>query len=522
MRLHRTNIFLTLGSGTRTLIFGDRQTRILGGKLHETFGARTTHPLLIHKPVAASIRGAGTQSGRHRLELLHEGLPPILVDRSSRPLGTLGRDLEQALSPTGRWAIRNLLIGGLRPDLQPLARAFAMFDNATDWTGLNDPARSAMQNATVLLLNGVIRRADWAGLGMTPPPGLPDTGLPNLTAVEGAFRSALQVFHRPTATDFDLAFFTEAFAGFVCSEFALRDLTGFGPGFPQPVLKFAGVPDSSLFLCFAEAAFAFLAAGLNTKFWGPLLPSFVAGARSFGSWYWDHTTRTRHAYSVGPLAAPMDRSGQLALVESFRQLTIAELERTFGDAARAALLEELVGTVPDAGPPARHSIDVQYQLLRRITPTAVTSTSSTPTAGPIPVLADSIDSGQFALATHPREHALLTAIRSIDPAPRIPLCNDPVQQEAALLRHLNAVFAGKTFADPLAPALKFQVKLCKGVPSVWNPATKQCDPPDAGAALRLKVVRHTPSYNPCSTTDADSNARDTEWELLAKTANAKG
>ena len=379
-----------------------------------------------------------------------------------------------------------------------------------------------MQNATTTLLNGVIRRADWAGLGLPPPATLIGRGLPNLQMVESAFHNALQVFHRSGATPatFDLAFFHEAFAGFVCSEFALRNLAGFPPGFPQPALKFAGVPDSTLFFCFAEAALAFCAAGLNAKFWQPLLPILVAGARSFTHWYWDHTTRSRHAYSGGPLATAMPRDAQKHLVESMRHMTVAELELAFGDIVREALIDELTGTVPNAGPPPKHQVDLQYRLLRRITPASPMTFGSGATTGPVPILPDTIDSGQFAQGTSARELAVESAVRNLDRTPRIDLMDDLDQQAARLMDHVQATFAGKTFADPIAPALRLAVKPCKAVPSVLNPATGQCDPVDAGASLRLKVVRHVPGSPPCSIANADSNANDTSWELLVKTANA--
>ncbi|MBK8098882.1 MAG: hypothetical protein IPK26_17350 [Planctomycetes bacterium] len=520
MRIHRTNLFLNLGNGTKTLIFGDRQTRIVAARLHELFGVNAVQPMVVQTPIALSIRGRGSQAGRHRIELFHEGLPPILVatnEKALRGASTLG-----ALSPTGRWAVRNELISHLPTAIQPLASAFAAFDQATDWTGLTDPQRATMQAATTTLLNGVIRRAAWAGLAMTPPAALVGRGLPDLPSVEAAFRNALQAFHRPApgAAAFDLAFFQEAFAGFVGSEFALRNLNGLPPGFPEPALKFAGVPDSSLFFCFAEAAFAFHAAGLNARFWQQLLPIFVAGARSFTEWYWDGTARHRHAYSGGPLAVAMPRAEQMALAAHYATMTTAELELLFGDIVRRALLAELTGIVPLTGPQPAHKVDLQYRLLRRISAVAPSNFGGPEPTGPVPVLPDTIDSGKFDQGTTSRELAIEAAVRSLDKKQRIDLIDDPDQQTVELLNHLRATFAGKTFSDPIAPAIRFEIKLCKGAPSVWNPDTKQCDPPDIGASLRLKVVRYVPGSGPCSVANADNNGNDTGLELSVQTANA--
>ncbi len=188
--------------------------------------------------------------------------------------------------------------------LPKLALAMCAFDRGTDPTQLREDGddKSAVQieDLTQYLIHRVKQRAGY-GVHRRPfdPPRVPPMGDPSklreqIHAVETRFRLALlEAFPPQVGSVFPIRKFEQTFAAFVGGEIRT--------GLLDPIegaddLAMHGVPDSANYFCFAEAVLLFLHCGIETKFWTPILRTFVGGAQFFASLYWDRKSRSWSSY----------------------------------------------------------------------------------------------------------------------------------------------------------------------------------------------------------------------------------
>ena len=502
----RSHLVVPLQADTSLLAFAHRQTQVLRGWLRDDDATRVElepDPGLIALTIPKRDRIA---AGNRRIEVEYQGLPPVFVEQWPS-LSSLDDDQKGSLDPSRRLAVRLRLILDLPAEARPFAEAWARFDQATDWTGLPTPSADEARSVGAILMNRVVRRAGWAAAARPMPEATMHEFRRSLLSVETVFRDALDVFHAPGGTRFEPDFFAQAFAGFVGSEFALRNASG---TYRVPTLKFAGVPDSAMFYCFAEAAICFIQLGRDVQFWRWLLRHFVAGARLFTDSYWDGSRRDRYAYSKGALAVPLPRNEHLQLVAQLAADTDSLIE-TFGTIAQEALGNELNGLNCGAGAPPRERVAVTFKLLRRSStakPAATTGQSPSQPAPEEPTYEDVSGQHQQLL------RGLLTGTRN----DAVPLVDDPDLQRDVLDLHARRRFQRTSTQFAGRPV---RMKPCAGKPSTWNPDTKQCDPPQVGASLRFKMVAAGPGDDPCAPSVIDDVSKDTDFELIVATANAR-
>lgn len=496
MTLLRTYLDVILTKDADLLVFAHRQMRLLDGSSVLGCTSRVTRgPGTITLQVDKKL-----SAGLHRLEVVYEGLPPIFVD--GKILDEITKKQEQTFEPDSRLLVRLDLINKyLDEAIHPLANALARFDHATDWTGLTATLFDEARSIGTILMNRVVRRAGWSAAARPMPAATIHEFPASLLSVETAFRNALDVFHDNGKTGFDQEFFTQAFAGFVGSEFALRTAPG---DYPEPALKFAGVPDSAMFFCFAEAAICFIQLGHDVPFWRWLLRHFVAGARTLTDWYWDGGKRDRDAYSGGALPVALPRTNHLQLVERLPEDSDSLIE-IFGGIVCDALADELVGVTCGAGRPPAERVAVKFTLLCRAGPPATHQSEPLPGA----------EEPKFDNVS--KLHAdLLCGLLAGGCDDPLALVDDPAYQESLLARYVSRRFETTSTKFDGRPV---KVNPCAGKPSTWNPKTKQCDPPRVGAALRFKIVETRSGDGSGAQTSIDGEAKDTDFEILVATSN---
>jgi hypothetical protein len=138
----------------------------------------------------------------------------------------------------------------------------------------------------------------------------------------------------------DLRRFERVFAAFVAGEIATSRLA---PVAGDDPLLLHGIPDSSNFFAWAEAALLFVRHDLHARFWRTLLPSFVCGASFFAAIYWDGSARRLDAYAGTNLPATPTTPSSAILAMLRHQhgaMDLTQLASAFTDVVGLALRDE--------------------------------------------------------------------------------------------------------------------------------------------------------------------------------------
>jgi len=233
--------------------------------------------------------------------------------------------------------------------LPKLAFAMCTFDRCTDPTQLRHDGNveSALQieDLTQYLIHRVKQRAGH-GVQRRPfdPPRVPPMGdstklREQIVAVEERCRRALlEAFPPQVGSVFPIRRFEQTLAAFVGGEIRT--------GLLDPVegtddLAMHGVPDSANYFCFAEAVLLFLHCRIETKFWTPILRTFVGGAQFFASLYWDRTSRSWGSYSSNNLKLLVPAPVILAVIDHVHAaMDTSQLAAHFTDLVALALRDD--------------------------------------------------------------------------------------------------------------------------------------------------------------------------------------
>jgi len=443
---YQITIPVAIEPGADRLVFSYRQTKMLSGRLlikdDSGVGMLETGATLSRSklPFLMMIdKGDRLPEGRQLYaEIDYLGLDPIF-DRSLLP------DLEiQSLSNKERRKLVEAQFG--TSPLAATALQWADFDGATD---LNKHKGGSADGFAVrdFLVDRAVKRSAYAlqGLAMPRDRSIP-TGMMGVPVkLKEYFKGALNKFDKHGDGAFDLDTFRDAFACFACSQLGLKDVP-----LPDRQYRFFGVPDSSLFFAFAEAALWFCELfPEDADFWMPLAQIFVGATDTFVFGFCEDGARHRQAYDRGPLASPLPTKLTFEHIRQCEALAFDALGLRFGRSVASAFRDEQMGLRVEAD--GSCSRETKLLLLVR----------------------DAKKPLIFKPATDPKYRRLERDLLAVPDLLRVKYCAFEEDQRRELHEHVERLLRSRRFDAPDGALLR--VDFCNKVGSRYNPDTGKCD-----------------------------------------------